>query len=258
MLFSVITINYNNREGLRNTIKSVVGQTYKDFEYIVIDGGSIDGSKELLEENASSVTYWISEKDNGIYHAMNKGVARASGTYCVFMNSGDFFCSKDVLERVAALGFKDDIMSQKTVYDDATAAEADYTLTEDKAYVGHYKYVYSLFQDSSENQYAISNDDYESFGSYYVFNITDKKITIGDKELTYLEYNPDVLYSSLEGVPELEERDEWDHYVGGTELIIDRTKKTTNNPKTSDDAINYIVITIISSLGLIYTLRKEN
>ena len=110
MLFSVITINYNNREGLRNTIKSVVDQTYNDFEYIVIDGGSTDGSKELLEENSSSVTYWVSEKDNGIYHAMNKGVARASGTYCIFMNSGDSFCSKEVLEKVAALGLNDDIL----------------------------------------------------------------------------------------------------------------------------------------------------
>jgi glycosyltransferase involved in cell wall biosynthesis len=70
-LISIITINYNNVEGLNRTLHSVVNQTCKEFEYIVIDGGSIDGSKELIEKYSQNIDHWISEPDNGIYNAMN-------------------------------------------------------------------------------------------------------------------------------------------------------------------------------------------
>ena len=90
MKLSIITINWNDSDGLRKTIESVVGQTArKDFEYIVIDGGSTDGSKGVLEEFSSKIDKWISEPDKGIYNAMNKGVAMASGDYLQFLNSGD-------------------------------------------------------------------------------------------------------------------------------------------------------------------------
>lgn len=101
MKYSVITINYNNVEGLRRTIKSVVCQTFRDFEYIIIDGGSDDGSVDVIREYEDNITYWVSEKDRGIYHAMNKGVAVAQGEYCIFMNSGDVFFSDDVLADMA-------------------------------------------------------------------------------------------------------------------------------------------------------------
>lgn len=97
---SIITINYNNCDGLLKTIKSIVNQTWKDFEYIVIDGGSTDGSVEVIKEYADRINYWVSEPDKGIYNALNKGVAVATGEYCNFMNSGDCFYSLDVLEKV--------------------------------------------------------------------------------------------------------------------------------------------------------------
>ena len=100
MKLSIITINYNNREGLRKTIESVVNQTCQDFEYIVIDGGSTDGSAEVIEEYADQIDYWVSEKDNGIYDAMNKGIDKASGHYCQFLNSGDDLYSNDVIEQI--------------------------------------------------------------------------------------------------------------------------------------------------------------
>jgi glycosyltransferase involved in cell wall biosynthesis len=87
---SIITINLNNAQGLRKTIESVVNQTYNDFEYIIIDGGSSDGSVELIKEYADKITYWVSEPDNGIYNAMNKGILKATGEYCLFLNSGDW------------------------------------------------------------------------------------------------------------------------------------------------------------------------
>lgn len=100
MILSIITINYNNKSGLQKTIKSVVEQSYSDFEFIVIDGGSIDGSKEIIEEYSSKITYWESEQDKGIYHAMNKGIKKAKGEYCLFLNSGDYLVNNNVLKNV--------------------------------------------------------------------------------------------------------------------------------------------------------------
>lgn len=97
---SIITINFNNSEGLKKTINSIKCQSSKDFEYLVIDGGSSDNSVEVIRENSSIVDYWISEKDNGVYHAMNKGVKVATGDYCIFMNSGDVFYDEKVIEHV--------------------------------------------------------------------------------------------------------------------------------------------------------------
>lgn len=98
MLLSIITINYNNSIGLKKTIESVVNQTSNDFEYIVIDGGSTDGSLDIIKANADKITYWVSEPDRGIYHAMNKGILVSIGEYCQFLNSGDTLCSSDVTE----------------------------------------------------------------------------------------------------------------------------------------------------------------
>ncbi len=98
MKYSIITINYNNREGLRKTIESVVNQSYRDFEYIVIDGGSTDGSREVIEEYAGHIDYWVSEPDKGIYNAMNKGIKASHGEYLNFMNSGDCFFSQNILK----------------------------------------------------------------------------------------------------------------------------------------------------------------
>lgn len=96
---SIITINYNDAEGLRKTIESVVNQTSDDFEYIVIDGGSTDGSVEVIREFENKIDQWVSESDKGIYNAMNKGIARAKGEYCQFLNSGDILAGKDVIRQ---------------------------------------------------------------------------------------------------------------------------------------------------------------
>ena len=100
MKLSIITINFNNRDGLKKTINSVISQTFKDFEWIVIDGGSTDGSRELIEQYAEHIAYWVSEPDKGVYQAMNKGVARANGDYLSFMNSGDVYADEKVLLNV--------------------------------------------------------------------------------------------------------------------------------------------------------------
>ena len=110
MDYSIITINYNNCEGLRRTIESVVAQPCRDFEYIVIDGGSTDGSVDVIKRYAQQIDYWVSEPDKGIYNAMNKGVAQAHGEYCLFMNSGDMFHDKKVVELLHRFADKSDII----------------------------------------------------------------------------------------------------------------------------------------------------
>lgn len=110
MRLSVITINYNNCDGLRKTIESVVRQTYKDIEYIIIDGGSTDGSVDVIKEFEDKINYWVSESDNGCYHAMNKGTEIASGDYVIFMNSGDCFYSDNVIAEFAKLNPTEDVL----------------------------------------------------------------------------------------------------------------------------------------------------
>lgn len=97
---SIITINLNNAEGLEKTISSVINQSYSNFEYIVIDGGSTDGSVDVIRKYADKLTYCVSEPDSGIYNAMNKGIRKASGEYCQFLNSGDWLVAPDVTERM--------------------------------------------------------------------------------------------------------------------------------------------------------------
>ena len=120
MKFSIITINYNNCEGLRRTIESVVNQICRDFEYIIIDGGSTDGSVDVIKRYADNIDYWVSEPDKGIYNAMNKGVAVAKGEYCLFMNSGDCLYNDSVIERVYEIAdFNSDIIAGDVARNDA-------------------------------------------------------------------------------------------------------------------------------------------
>lgn len=100
---SIVTINRNNAAGLEKTLQSVLDQTRKDFEYIVVDGASTDDSVEIIKHYSTLFhdrLRWISEPDKGIYNAMNKGIKMASGEYLQFVNSGDCLASDDVVERV--------------------------------------------------------------------------------------------------------------------------------------------------------------
>jgi glycosyltransferase involved in cell wall biosynthesis len=109
MKLSIITINYNNAAGLKKTLESVAVQTYTDFEHIIVDGASTDGSVEIIKEYAQKAEsqeprvksmIWTSEPDTGIYNAMNKGVRKAIGEYVLMLNSGDYLVDEYVLERI--------------------------------------------------------------------------------------------------------------------------------------------------------------
>lgn len=105
MRLSIITINRNNAGGLGKTVSSVVSQTCKSFEYIIIDGASTDNSADIIKRYSNSFgdrLKWVSEPDGGIYSAMNKGIGLASGDYVEFLNSGDYLASGDVVDRMTS------------------------------------------------------------------------------------------------------------------------------------------------------------
>lgn len=95
---SVITVCFNAVNDLEKTLKSVRSQTYKNLEYIVIDGGSRDGTVDLIKKASNCIDYWVSEPDGGIYDAMNKGIKKANGDWILFLNAGDVFVSDTVME----------------------------------------------------------------------------------------------------------------------------------------------------------------
>jgi glycosyltransferase involved in cell wall biosynthesis len=96
---SIITINYNDLAGLRRTVDSVSHQTWQEFEHIIIDGGSTDGSVAFIKEYQNDFAYWVSEPDQGVYSAMNKGLAQSSGEYVLFLNAGDHFQNQAALNQ---------------------------------------------------------------------------------------------------------------------------------------------------------------
>ena len=99
-LISVATVVFNGAQYIEETLKSVVTQTYPNIEYLVIDGGSTDGTVDIIRKHQSSIDYWISEPDGGIYDAMNKAVSASKGEWIIFMNAGDSFSSESTVKEV--------------------------------------------------------------------------------------------------------------------------------------------------------------
>ena len=98
-LISIITVTKNNKFGLQRTLSSIISQTCKDYEIIVIDGLSDDGTLDIIVEYERFLSYYVSEKDDGIYDAMNKGLGHAKGEFVLFLNSGDLFYNDSVIEK---------------------------------------------------------------------------------------------------------------------------------------------------------------
>lgn len=96
--FSIITITYNAVRLVEQTLLNVLSQSYPNIEYIVIDGGSTDGTVDIIKQYESGLAYWVSEPDKGIYDAMNKGLQKATGDYVWFINAGDSLCSSDTVQ----------------------------------------------------------------------------------------------------------------------------------------------------------------
>ncbi|WP_124980932.1 glycosyltransferase family 2 protein [Nonlabens xiamenensis] len=120
MKLSIITVNYNDAIGLERTLESVKTQSNTDYELLVIDGGSDDGSVEVIQEFSEYVDHWISESDDGIYNAMNKGIRAAKGEYVLFLNSGDAFYSPQAVQY-----FYESELSTDFIYFDVRLIKSD-------------------------------------------------------------------------------------------------------------------------------------
>lgn len=137
MILSIITINYNNAAGLEKTMRSVLSQTYTDFEYVVIDGGSDDGSLNVIksfEGGFGNRLHWVSEPDKGIYNAMNKGIGKSGGDYLEFLNSGDCLVDENVIGKMV-----DELSSSRypsIIYGNMLKSMSDGRILRDRCFAG--------------------------------------------------------------------------------------------------------------------------
>jgi len=113
---SVVTVVFNDVARLEKTILSVLDQSYANLEYIVIDGGSTDGSIEIIKSYENRISYWVSENDDGIYDAMNKGISKSTGSFINFMNAGDSFYSRDTINNSFHSVSQDDLAVIDVMY----------------------------------------------------------------------------------------------------------------------------------------------
>lgn len=125
-LFSVITVTFNCVDVLEETILSVINQTYKERELIIIDGGSTDGTLTIVDKYRESIAYFISEPDNGIYDAMNKGIRAAKGSWLNFLNAGDAYVDENVLKTLFSSTEFDDTLVYGDIYIQKLNGEREY------------------------------------------------------------------------------------------------------------------------------------
>lgn len=197
MKYSIITVNYNNCEGLRRTIESVIHQNFRDFEFIIIDGGSTDGSKEVLQVYDQYINYWVSEPDGGIYQAMNKGIAQAQGEYLNFMNSGDCFFSPDILERVAQYKSDADIIVGRDYHFNAETGQGHASLQPPRTTMIHFFMSTLDHQSCFIRRELFKNspyrEDYRLVSDWIFF--TEKIVTEGKQ----VHFIPDIICRREEG-----------------------------------------------------------
>ena len=178
MILSIITINLNNAAGLEKTMRSVAAQTYKEFEYIVIDGASTDRSVGVIKQFESQFVHlkWISEPDTGIYNAMNKGIRMASGLYLEFLNSGDCLVGEDVVERMLrALKTND---NPTILYGNMLKEMPDGTLRRNNGFAGQDITMMGMFTGTLNHSPAyIKRDLFNDYGLYdeYLRIVSDWK-----------------------------------------------------------------------------------
>ena len=142
-LISIITVVYNGEKYLEETIQSAINQTYDNVEYIIIDGGSTDGTLEIIKKYEDKIDYWVSEKDSGIYDAMNKGIDLTSGEWINFMNAGDSFFDTGIMQNIFQNTSYENIHviygNTKFVYDENTSK---ISIPKSKCHKYHHQFVH--------------------------------------------------------------------------------------------------------------------
>lgn len=215
MKYTIITVNFNNKGGLRKTIESVIHQTCQDFEYIVIDGGSTDGSTDVLKEYNDHIDYWVSEHDGGIYQGMNKGIQKANGDYLNFMNSGDCFYDDERLELVSNMHFDTDIIVGSDYYYNPNTRQGFTSnlppqLTMYSLYKGSFPHQSSffrreLFKDSLYDEHLRMVSDWKFFIQKIIFedcsvSFFRDKVCQRDSDDGICAIHPDILKKEMKNL----------------------------------------------------------
>ena len=215
MKVSIVTINRNNREGLKQTIDSVLSQTFVDYEFIVIDGASTDGSIDVIHENKDQIHYWISEPDSGIYNAMNKGIYAAQGDYCYFLNSGDIFVSDHVLADIFRNDVKENFVCGNIIWDekgkhrkDDSYKNRDWLFSLYDIYSGFLCHQAFLIKKEMFDKYGYYDERLRIMSDWKLFFIA---IGINSEKVQYVDvdiaiYNTDGLSSTIGGKAILAEK----------------------------------------------------
>ena len=168
MVLTIITINRNNAAGLEKTMQIVLSQTRTDFEYVVVDGASTDGSVEVIKrlaEDFGNRLKWVSEPDKGIYNAMNKGIGMATGEYIEILNSGDSLAAKDVVEKMYAAVEKEGHPS--ILYGNMLKDFPDGRVHRDKGFAGEEITLLSLYIGTLNHSPAyIRRSLFDKYGPY--------------------------------------------------------------------------------------------
>lgn len=211
MILSIITINRNNAAGLEKTMQSVLSQTRKDFEYVIVDGASTDASVAVIERLAPAFgdrLKWVSEPDKGIYNAMNKGIGMASGEYVYFLNGGDLFTSPDVVDRVYAA--VDQAEHPSILYGNRIKVFPDGHTVRDRFQAGKEITFYHFYRSTLGHQTAfIRRSLFDRYGLYdeSLHIVSDWKwfiqvIALGGEVTTYADL--DIVYYDMTGISQRE------------------------------------------------------
>jgi glycosyltransferase involved in cell wall biosynthesis len=208
MKLSILTINRNNVKGLEKTIQSVAGQTYKEFEYIVVDGASTDGSVEVIKKYEPQFVHlrWVSEPDLGIYNAMNKGLRMASGEYIQILNSADGLASDDVTERMLAA--LEEAGFPSVLYGNMIKCFPNGNRLVDKGFAGHEITMLGMYMGTlNHNPAYIRRDLFEKYDYYdeALKIVSDwkwylKAIVLGGEKPQYVDL--DVTLFDMTGISE--------------------------------------------------------
>ena len=214
MKLSIITINRDNSEGLRKTMESVFAQTYRDFEYIVVDGNSTDDSVDVIKEyeeqlhlTHSTIHFkWISEPDTGIYNAMNKGVKMSHGEYTLMLNSGDYLVDEHVIERIMPELDGTDIIqgNRLEIIDNNTWRNKGYgrsTISFLDVHGGCFLHQASFCRVELFQKYGYFREDYK-----YVSDTIFFVIVLGYNKATFKYVEMDIAYFDMNGVSNINDK----------------------------------------------------
>lgn len=214
MRLSIVTINRNNATGLEKTMRSVASQTFKEFEYIVVDGASTDGGVDVIKKMESEFAHlkWVSEPDKGIYNAMNKGIRMATGDFIQILNSADCLAADDVTERMLEFLEKEDRPS--ILYGNMVKCFPDGHRMVDKCFAGQEITMLGMYTGTLNHDPAyIRRDLFEKYGYYdeSLKIVSDWKwymqaIVLGGEKPRYVDI--DVTLFDMSGISENSENKE--------------------------------------------------